>query len=433
MLNSVKAKNIIYAVITVLLVAFSYVHVIFTDLLAVWLLVFSIIKIAKTKNNMLLLLQLFMLIYSVVPILYFILNIPISPHQYLDLNQKANMRLALQTQTVFVVAFLSWAPIESRYTFAGVFRPQKRHMAWLVSVLIMIGSLFFVNWRGVLTSMLKTYSIETESSIIFDYFMVFTAANYFFCDAKVKRAVNIFLAVMVSLICVLIGKRLTAVSLLLLVYILHYDGKLKKWTIILGFIAGTMLFNAIQFTRINQMPSLFNVLTGINIENGVFRSNSCDIWYASEVIVKLISEKVFDWGFRLKSFLGTFLNAFLPSSLTPKEALVNVYITENNLFPYTANGSLIGVSTYLWLSYPGVLLFAYLISLLIRKGMSSRGKLSTLYTVLILATFPRWYTYNPRILFKFAFVAGVVYLCVWIVASSEVTKNRVRKRTNEKK
>lgn len=428
---SIKSYDLFYLFFTLLLVLLSNIGGMFLSLLAIWFIVYNFLKIFKTKNGVFLVIQLFMLMYSIVPLFFFLMGIYISSYQTIDADNYSNMLAVLQIQSIFNVVFFSFAPLEIDFSFSNIIKPRKNSLAWFASIFLMIISLATVDWRSLSSYFNGVYSIETESSIIFDYFMIFVVANQFFCDKKWKRIINIILTIVVSVVCLMLGKRLTAITNILLIYILNFDGKIKKKVILTCFFIGTCLMNAIQFIRVGQIPSLLNVLTGVNVTNGVFRSNPGDIWYASEVIYKLIDTNVFDWSFRIKSFLGTFLNSFLTTGLTPKEALVNIYITENNLFPYPANGGLIGVSTYLWLGYFGVIGFALIICRIIKVGFNNKNMFSTLYAMLVLATFPRWYTYNPRILFKFAFVAIVVYLFVKIVALMGIRRNFSGDTNNE--
>ena len=429
MLFSVKRNDLLCVGITILMGILSNFGETFVNTLAIWIFVYSLLKLFTTKNNIFIILELFMLIYAIVPIIYFIVGASISPYQHLDYDNYKNMVSVLQIQSVFVVVFLSFAPIDTEFSFSNIIVPRRQLFSWAITAFLMVISLLFVNWRSVSVYFRGSYSIETESSIIFDYFMIFVVVNRFFCDAKWQKRLNMILTIIVSFVCVMIGKRLTAITNLLLIYILDFNGKIKKRTLIWIAAIGILVFNSIQFTRVGQIPTILNVLTGITIEHGVYRGNSCDVWYASEVIYKLIDTGVFDWTFRIKSFLGTFLNSFLTTSLTPKEALVNVYITENALFPYTANGGLIGVSTYLWLGYAGVVLFAIIICRIIKEGFKSYNMFKTLYAMLVLATFPRWYTYNPRILFKFAFVAVMIFAFVKLFSRTDLDNDIARETT----
>lgn len=413
---SIRSFDVICVIISILLVLLTKVYSFLSTVLAVWLLVYIVLKMFKTKNSIFLVIELFILMYSIIPLFYFFKGIYIAAYQPIDLDHYQNMLAVLQIQSIFNVFFFSFAPLDSDFNFSKYIKPINNIIAWFATFALMIFSLAFVNWQRVSSFFRGTYSIETESSIIFDYFMIFAISNCLFCDKRWKKILNISLSILVAAVCLLLGKRLTAITNLLLIYILYFDGKFKKKTILGCFIVGTISMNSIQYLRIGKMPSLLNALTGLHVENGVFRSNPGDVWYASEVIYKLIDNNTFDWSFRIKSFIGTFLNSFLTTSLTPKEALVNIYITDNNLFPYTANGGFIGVSTYLWFGYFSVVLFAVIISKIIKRGFEYKSMFITLYSVLVLATFPRWYTYNPRILFKFAFVAIVVYLFTLVIS-----------------
>ena len=428
---SIRSLDVICVIFTVLMVLLTKVYSFLSVVLAVWFLIYIVIKMLKTKNSIFLIIELFILMYSFVPIFYFFSGIYIAAYQPIDTDHYQNMLAVLQIQSVFNVVFFSFSPLDSEFVFSKKIKSFNNNIAWIATFFLMIVSLAFVNWQRIRLFFRGTYSIETESSIIFDYFMIFAISNCLFCDKKWKRILNVSLSIIVAAVCLLLGKRLTAITNLLLVYILYFDGKFKKKTLLGCFVGGTILMNSIQFIRIGKMPSLLNALTGLNIENGIFRSNPGDVWYASEVIYKLIDNNTFDWTFRMKSFIGTLLNSFLTTSLTPKEALVNIYITDNNLFPYTANGGFIGVSTYLWFGYFSVIIFAALLSIILKKGFECKSLFISLFSVLVLATFPRWYTYNPRILFKFAFVAIVVYLFTLVVSSFGNRKGFSKDLSNE--
>lgn len=418
-------KELIEFVITIFLIIFSGIHPIGIKLLSIWMIVISIEKIIKTKDNLLVVIQLFMLLYCISPFIYFVLGIEISTYQNYDVDQYENMLAATQIQSLFLATFLLKLPIYHKSLFGKNIPTGKREIAWFVTAVVMIMCFFVIDWGSIASTIFtEGYTVERTGSILTDYFVIFSLVNYQYSNTKGKKAFNIFLTITMAIASLLTGTRISAIMLFILVFALNISSKISKKLTICAAIGGILLMNSFQYIRVFEVPTFSQILLGdYNSSANIVRSNAGDVWYCSEAIYKLIDNGTFDIAFRIKSFLGTFLNSFLPTSLTPDEALVNVYITENRLTAYPNNGGLIGVSTYLWLGYLGTFVAALLLAKLISLGYKKHvGAKAAYISLLVIVTLPKWYTYNPRILFKFAFVGLVFFLGGKILASLSVRR-----------
>ena len=405
-------------VITVWLAVLSGIFPVMIKVLSIWLLVVCLEKLVRTKDSMLFIIELFILLYSLSPLVYFVCGYYICPYQFTDGDQYANMMAVTQIQALFVTIFLACLPIKKQLDFDKAVTRKSYDVAWYLTLAMMLVCFLLIDWRSIISTLLSSgYTLERTGSILMDYYVIMALANYRYSDTKNKKIVNFGLMCLMAGATMLTGTRLPAIAIALMVYALYIGNKIPKKIVLVLAVGGIVFMNAFQYLRTFTIPTLTDILLGnYDATTNMVRSNAGDVWYASEAIYKLIHTGVFDWAFRIKSFLGTFLNAFLPTSLTPPEALVNVYITENKLIPYTNNGGLIGVSTYLWGGYIGTAVCAVILAKLLGYAYSHQKEGWMYVSLLMLVTFPRWYSYNPRILFKFAFV-GIVIIIIGKIAS----------------
>ena len=404
----IDPKKILSFFITVMLVLLSYLNFIFVKVLLVWMIIYSVIQIFKTKNQTLLILQLFMITYFLYIIPFTFFGLPLSIYQtFFDSEAYENVSGVLRIQSIFYVLFVSLLPIKEGAPIRESLSLSSNKIPYICSLILMIIS--FINIPFEETILNSTYSIETASTIYFDYFIIFALINYGFSSSKLQKSINFTLIIIMAFMPLLFGKRLASVQLLILFFILYLEGNFKNKFIYFFTITGYVLNSLFAFYRVHSVQGVISGLFGLN-DNDILNNNQTGVWFASEIIYKLINDGIFDLEFRVKSILGTFLNSFLPTSLTPKEALVNIYIMENGLAPLPGNGGLVGVSGYLWLGYVGTIIFAIILARTIYVGYRTQKQVYVYPAILLLCTLPKWYTYNVRIIFKFAFVFGTFYI-----------------------
>ncbi|MEG6585032.1 hypothetical protein [Dendrosporobacter sp. 1207_IL3150] len=424
----ISVKKLIEFFITIIFVLLSYYDTFFVKTLLIWMIAYSVIKITKTKSQILLILQLFMLTYFLYIIPFIFFELPLSIYQVLfDPDMFDNVSGVLRVQSIFLVVFISLLPIKEETPIRRMMQISNANVPYILSLLLMVISFADIPFgETILESM---YSIDTASTIYFDYFLIFALINYKFSSSKFQKGLNCALILLMAAMPLLFGKRLASVQLFILFFILFIEGNYKTIYIYILTIAGYVLNSLFAFYRVHSNQSLIGGLFGLN-DNDILNNNQTGVWFASEIIYKLIGDGIFDLEFRLKSIVGTFLNSFLPTSLTPNEALVNIYIMENGLAPLPGNGGLVGISGYLWFGYLGTLLFAYILGRLIFKGFQTNKQVYVCWTILLLCTLPKWYTYNIRIVFKFAFVYFTLYYLSTLLAKFSsrpkvINKNKI--------
>lgn len=401
-----------YSFIVLTVIMASFFHF-FAIVLCLTMILYNLVKIGKTKSRIILVLELFILLYTIEPLFYFLFGMKICLYQDLDPFEYDSLLKTIQIQSIFLVVFLERMPIQSKICLKDVLPKMKSNVAWIFSLFCMLACFALIDWRQIITTFLsKGYTLERTGNILVDYFLLFALCNYIYCNTRNKRKVNSILIGFMALASLTTGARLSCIILLLLLYILHFEDKFRKSFVLIIFFVGFIGFNLLQYFRTSSDFHFVHLIIGkYDAKTNIIRNNPGDIWYASEAILTLITNGTFDYVFRLKSFLGTFMNSFLPTSLTPPEAILNQYIVDNRLIAYPNNGGLIGITTYVWAGYIGTVLSACLLSKLIRTGFENKNH-SSIISVVVLSTLPKWYTYNPRVLFKFAFVGGVVF---WII------------------
>jgi len=163
-------------------------------------------------------------------------------------------------------------------------------------------------------------------------------------------------------------------------------------------------------SRIGETSSVFRAVSTIT-DDGVMSNNQGGVMLCSVSYFGLIQDGTFDFVFRLKSFLGTLASFILPVSFNFDEILVNRETLKYTAIP--GNGGYPGIYAYLWLSYPGVIILPYLVSLIFKNRY--RNEYMMVYFVMVMATFPRWYAYNMFVLIKMGFWLVIIYAFINLV------------------
>ena len=144
-----------------------------------------------------------------------------------------------------------------------------------------------------------------------------------------------------------------------------------------------------------------------------FFGNQNDIFYSSTILNQTALSDTLNVYTRLEIFFYNILSLLLPYSWLPEKASVITYIQKN--IAHTGGGALISAYSYFYLSYPGVILIGYYIASLINKLQKSKNIYFILYSIVVLATYPRWFGYNAIGLFKISFYIIPLYLATTLL------------------
>ena len=137
------------------------------------------------------------------------------------------------------------------------------------------------------------------------------------------------------------------------------------------------------------------------------------IFYSSSVLNNTALSDTLNISTRIEMFFYNVLSLVIPYSWLPAKASVITYIQKN--IAHTGGGALLSAYSYFYLSYVGVILIPYFISYVINRIQNTKSLVFTLYTVMVLVTFPTWVGYNIISLFKISFYIVPLYLATTLL------------------
>jgi hypothetical protein len=249
------------------------------------------------------------------------------------------------------------------------------------------------------------YRFVTEIRYGFiDYAIIFIFFSYYFSNKKYDNLI-ILVAFVYMLICIIYGYRLRMTQMGLLVFFLFFEDKVKPWLLAL---LTVMLFWGLKIVGILRgIDKNVSVDSILGLKNGVIVSNQGGVFLNANMYIGLVEDGLISGSERITTFLGNFLAIFYSQSALPDK--YNVSRLAENYFSIPGGGLISGY-IYLWggllLAIPVGLLIGYLYSRLLRDAKSSIYFLA--YMIVIVATFPRWFAYDPIHFFKMGFYSVVV-------------------------
>jgi hypothetical protein len=254
------------------------------------------------------------------------------------------------------------------------------------------------------------YSIESSSSIFFEYSIIFLILGWLYSGGK-KRNLNIilFLSCVFLILPLLFGRRLPFLMIAMFIFNVFFINRFSlKQLVFLIFSLFTIL-SVIALIRIGLSSNGNIIELFFNIDNnGVMSNNQGGVIVSCAAYLGLIKDGAFNLEFRLLSLIGNLVSPFTIGTFSVPETYINTSALKYTAIP--GNGGLPGVYFYVWGGWLGVIIF----SLLFNKIFSTLGKnrYLTIYALFLLSTFPRWYAYNMLILIKMGFwLLLIIFLC----------------------
>lgn len=416
--NYIKYNKLLVLFTFVLIYLYLFVTSIFipdtSSLLAVYTLILSIVIVYKSMDNIyMFILFFFFLLYQIPIVLYFCLNIEIS--SFSDFNDKI-----MYSETSRIHSLLIFT------LFLGKFILKKNQVK-LIVVFPSIPNLFSFYFFLIISILVLVFGqsgqtiFETgayatglsDKSTLYEYFIIFFAlANVFSSRRGFQFYLLQFILVLYIYKSLLYGGRIEVLQVLLLnFYILIGDKKLNVSTKSLFFLLILGYYINILFANIRNQPSILvdfelqKILTpfSINENTNLYSSNEGEVFHSSARLIGLINLGYLDILERIYSFFGFVLSIFVPSSFLPSSASLITFMKDE----YNAGGGgLISIYFFCWAWYFGPIIIGLFIVYFLNKVNYSKNKYLVLYFFMICSTFPRWFAYNPIILFK---------ICFWII------------------
>lgn len=337
---------------------------------------------------------LFTLIHIVYIAVYYFFDIP---YHYIT-----KLQTLYNTNTVFLIQFiilrLFFVGINPNTFISPYIRVSKKNNSFVFWGIIFVLIILIPISNSGLSAVSSNYSIETKSSIWFEYSVIFVIVASLYANNSLKKNSLIFMAVIYMLMPLLYGKRLAFLMMFLTIFNLFYSSKIKTKYIFIFFILGFTFLRVFAQIRTTGLQNLdvFSLILSINEDSEVLSNGPGGVLVASVTYFDLVQQGIFDAWFSVKSFIGMFTAIVLPSSLNIPETYINSEALKYENIP--GNGGFPGVYFYIWGRFVGVFIGGLLINYFLKKSQNSFY--FAVYGVFLLSTFPRWYTYNMHVLIK---------------------------------
>ena len=387
------------------LTTFFYAYVIFINIYVVFL---------YRKNAALLLFYIFCLFYTFSLIPYYFFDLDVSPWK--DFNEQYYYDIVVRIYSCFLVTPLffnhnKYLSLKEDFKIPQNFNILGFFTFCIICVLIIVfgqsGSNIFES-GGYATG-------DSSKSTIYEYFILFFFIAYYYSNRKWGQLFILGgVGVLYIIKSLLYGGRIEVIQFLLLCfYLLNIDFKLKMTP--LKIIIGCLMFYYINMVfsgiRSNPVPFIdgnytyyLNPFEGYsNSQMTYISSNEGDVFQSSVRLLGLIENGLLDVITRIKAFIGFFFSIVVPSSWLPEEASLITY--KKDVYN-SGGGGLIAVYFYAFLGWLGPFIISAYLFWIYRLTSKHKSIYLKFYCLMVFSTFPRWFAYNPIILFK---------LCLWII------------------
>lgn len=315
---------------------------------------------------------------------------------------------------LFLSSFLLFLKVNLNQNYLklkDLIQPRDNVIVFCFLFLIMLAIIVSIKGSSVLGGTYGTYidNLEGQGGSV-EYFYIFFAIAFFFTTKKVFRYSLIFLLIYYCYITITRGYRIQFVQMIILAFVLFFDGKFKTMYMMIFAFFGFVISEIVGILKMMGSVSIDDMLTLFEkSDTGIIISNQTDVFYSSVVFLGLINDGILSFSLRIWSTLGFILNWFVPSSFVWKEARLPLFAHD---YTSLGGGGLISAYFYVWFGYIGPILIGLVLAMLINKSYSTGEKKSfKIVTILVLSLYPRWFAYDPgNFLMRFSIYIFIIYM-----------------------
>ena len=294
-------------------------------------------------------------------------------------------------------------------TYGSLFK--KNYFIVIMNCIILL-SIYMFGFSGKNITDNVVYGTENfgEKSVFTEYYIIFLILALVHNKSVIIKYSIIFFSALMMIKCVLYGSRISALLILLTIFTLEFANRFSIKKVIIGAFIGIILMNFLGIVRENRGGSEFSFKSLIRVDpDKIMSSTQSNMFYGSVCFNGLIEKGDFDIRTRIKSFFGFIFRLFIPSKFSFDEGSLTDYGQR-----YTDWGGGAHPSTYffVWFGWVGPVFFGWVIAQLMNllKKLTINKYLMFVSMILII-TFPRWYGYEPGIIFKMSWV-GITLLII---------------------
>lgn len=362
------------------------------------------------KNIIVTIILLFFSLYSYTPKYYFFDRIHTSSHQKYWSDDTVLTVVILLCLFYLVLCLFSniRADIQER-----CFRFRNNPILFFLLIFIInIGTVFASSGNSIFVS--GGYSGEAEVSSFNEYIIILILMAYIFSGNRKSLLLILWISTSIYLLKSLFmgGRGETIMTMLLLLFI-HFRYVFSFKFLMIFCIVGLYIMKIFENIRQNiyiflsqDWIDVFLPWSSLEYRNSL-GTNQGDVFYASERILILINSGYLNIEQRISSFFYFLLASIVPFSKLPPEANLSSYMTE---YFTCGGGGLAPVYFFVFLSYPGVLLFGYFVARCLSNINRPIQEYKQVYLILFVATLSRWFAYYPIQLIKYCLYGVLLYL-----------------------
>ena len=305
---------------------------------------------------------------------------------------------------------------ENYLKLKDLLKPRNNVVIFSFLYLIMLVIIFSIKGSSVIGGSYSTYidNLEGQGGGV-EYFYIFFVIAFFFTTKPILRNSLLILVIYYCFITITRGYRIQFVQMIILAFVLFFDGKFKTIYMMIFAFFGFIVSEIIGLLKMMGSVSFEDMLALFEkSETGIIINNQTDVFYSSVVFLGLIKDGVLSFGVRIWSAIGFVWNWFAPSSFVWKEARLPLFAHE---YTTLGGGGLISAYFYVWFGYLGPILIGYALALFFNKAYSSNVKQNfKIILILVLSLYPRWFAYDPgNFLMRFSIYVFVIYMGFIIV------------------
>lgn len=404
------------------------------QILSISLIAFNLYQIIKCyKNNLLglAILNFYLLSYNAEPSIYFIFHEQIAYRSQAE-NISTVYDVGLYTYLFYIIVSVYSTKYKLKktvhYSFVG--SRNSPIIFWCCYLLSLICILKGKSGETIFQSGGYGASMESlEVSSLFGYGIITIVLCMIYANSKFKFKCILLLSVFYVIRDLSFGGRIDSIQLILVWFVVYFQFKLKKKSILSLAIIGFMFNSIWEIYRSATSGDLVVLLaegsSGLSITTG----NSADVFYASMRLFYMVQEGVLTVSDRILSGLYFLLSIFIPYDKLPPISNLSQYMAS---IYTTGGGGLCPIFIYMMFGLLGLILCAFFIAkqLSILNSIHP-NKYRYFYAVLLYANTPRWWAYYPIGIIKFCLV-GLLMLCIVITIEKYLKQGHLIEIKSEK-
>lgn len=376
----------------------------------------------------------FMLLYSVPFFRYFILHQEIAV--YVKYNDFFTLSKVLNIQAIFFTTLLIFSDFSKNDVSNKIeIKTFNNNLLYFICIGIMVFITIFGSSSDSLlnTGGYKRAQINNFMNLrIIEYILIFISLSYKFSgDSKFKKMIILGIAGICGLKQLLFGGRILILQMLILIFLLFFDNRMKTRKVIVYALMCYVLFNIAGFVR-NDIKYAINNPTKIlryikpqpYIYNGkeIWITNQGDVMHTSAVHMGLVEDGIIDSKMRKEASIYYVLRLIIPQKFLPKIATLTGFCMS---YAPCGGGGFISSYFYVWFSYLGPIMIGIIIAKIVSNLYVEKSESMQLMKLIFMSTFPRWFAYEPLVLFKMSLYMCIVYfglISLGMLGSRKVAK-----------